>query len=97
MANKHKNKTIPALTTEGIEWAKGIEWKVGITPACEVFLYFSNGERHFECTMDGDTPKQMGNALIDMSKKRKALINAAVQDVVDPVIPRLIPLTKKIQ
>lgn len=85
MANKHKNEKSKTDT---------VQWKVGITPEMDVFVYFSNGDRHFQMTMDGDTPMEFGKALIDVGNKRKALVNAGVQDVVDPIIPTLIPLKK---
>jgi hypothetical protein len=52
-----------------------IRWEVGIAPETDnVYIYFFNGEKHFRCEMDGDTPREIGNALVDAANKRSALM-----------------------
>jgi len=92
MPNKHKNKS--TLEPIGNVRPERIDWKVGITPAFDIFIHFQASDRHFECTMDEATARDMGNALVDTAARKRALSAASFEDVIDPVIPKLIPLRK---
>jgi hypothetical protein len=48
-----------------------IKWEVGIAPNGNVYIYFNNGiDKHFRCEMDADTPKLIGEALLDAYSKK---------------------------
>lgn len=86
--NKHMNKK----NSKEEKQTQRIDWKVGLTPALDIFIHFQSNDRHFECTMDEATACGIGDALVDCAAKKRALSAAGLHDVVDPVTPTLIPI-----
>jgi hypothetical protein len=47
-----------------------IEWSVGILPEGDIFIHFQSDTQHFKCTMDDETARKMGAALVDVGSRK---------------------------
>lgn len=84
----------PKTNTPLLPGKERIDWKVGITPTFDIFIHFQSSDRHFECTMDEETAKEMGEALVKTAEKRSAFDRLQQLDGEDPIVPRLTPMRK---